>query len=277
MFSLLARMRHGLYYNTYLVSSYDKVDSASSLTEWLCLSHPHLLLYSQPHSCVALLSSSLIPDLLLQTQSFNPTLTPSLPPSFTHFFPPSLPHFTHFFLPSLTSSLPHSLPHSLTSSPSLPHSLTSSLPPSLPPSLPLSSLPPSSVPPSLPPSLFPPSLPLSSLPLPSLPPHGHQLPGCRGSGLMQAFTKHLVPRLGIQRESSDPHRLRVTLLSRSTKQRRLVNKDEVRCFWYKICLQALKCYLDISIYDCVCANVHLKDFLSSFSSAHVLCFSWSML
>ena len=235
MFSLLARMRHGLYYNTYLVSSYDKVDSASSLTEWLCLSHPHLILYSLPHSCVALLSSSLIPDLLPQTQSFNPTLTPSLPPSLPHSLTSSLPHS---LIHSLLLSLPPSLPHSLTSSPSLPHSLTSSLPHSLPPSLPPSSLPHSlTSSPSLPPSL----------PLPSLPPHGHQLPGCRGSGLMQAFTKHLVPRLGIQRESSDPHRLRVTLLSRSTKQRRLVNKDEVRCFWYKICLQALKCYLDILV------------------------------
>ena len=54
-----------------------------------------------------------------------------------------------------------------------------------------------------------------------------QVPGCRGSGLMQAFTKHLVPRLGIRQEASPPDRLRVTLLSRSSKQRRIVNENEV--------------------------------------------------
>ena len=45
---------------------------------------------------------------------------------------------------------------------------------------------------------------------------------------MQAFTKHLLPRLGIEREKSDPQRLRVTLLSRTTRQRRFVNEKEVR-------------------------------------------------
>lgn len=53
------------------------------------------------------------------------------------------------------------------------------------------------------------------------------LPDCHGSGLMQAFSKHLMTRLGIQQEPSEPDRVRVTLLSRSTKHRRIVNKDEV--------------------------------------------------
>lgn len=45
---------------------------------------------------------------------------------------------------------------------------------------------------------------------------------------MQAFTKHLLPRLGIRREESNPHQVQITLLSRSTKQRRIVNEEEVR-------------------------------------------------
>ena len=51
--------------------------------------------------------------------------------------------------------------------------------------------------------------------------------GCYGSGLMQAFSKHLLSRLGIYQEDSDPQRVRVTLLSRSTKHRRIVNEEEV--------------------------------------------------
>ena len=54
------------------------------------------------------------------------------------------------------------------------------------------------------------------------------VPDCRGSGLMQAFSKHLLARLGIRQEPSHPDVLRVTLLSRSTKHRRIVNEDEVR-------------------------------------------------
>ena len=54
------------------------------------------------------------------------------------------------------------------------------------------------------------------------------LPGCYGSGLMQAFSKHLLARLGIYQEDSDPQKVRVTLLSRSTRHRRIVNEEEVR-------------------------------------------------
>jgi len=58
------------------------------------------------------------------------------------------------------------------------------------------------------------------------------VPGCRGSALMQAFSKHLLTRLNINQEKSRPDTVRVTLLSRSTKHRRIVNEDEVRpnCF-----------------------------------------------
>ena len=52
-------------------------------------------------------------------------------------------------------------------------------------------------------------------------------PGCVNSGLMQAFSKHLLARLGIHQEPSDPERVRVTLLSRSTKHRRILNEDMV--------------------------------------------------
>lgn len=53
------------------------------------------------------------------------------------------------------------------------------------------------------------------------------VPGCHGSGLMQAFSKHLISRLGTKQLTSDPSRVRVTLLFRSTKHRRIVNQDEV--------------------------------------------------
>lgn len=45
---------------------------------------------------------------------------------------------------------------------------------------------------------------------------------------MQAFSKHLLARLGVRQEPSSPDLLRVTLLSRSTKHRRIVNEDQVR-------------------------------------------------
>ena len=45
---------------------------------------------------------------------------------------------------------------------------------------------------------------------------------------MQAFIKHLLPRLGVVEDPSPPDRVRVTLLSRSTKHRRIVNEEEVR-------------------------------------------------
>ena len=53
------------------------------------------------------------------------------------------------------------------------------------------------------------------------------LPGCHGSGLMQAFSKHVVSRLGVEQMKSEADRVRVTLLSRSTKHRRIVNENEV--------------------------------------------------
>jgi protein O-GlcNAc transferase len=53
-------------------------------------------------------------------------------------------------------------------------------------------------------------------------------PGCVGSGLMQAFSKHLLTRLDVHQEPSVPNRVRVTLLSRSTKHRRIINEEEVR-------------------------------------------------
>ena len=53
------------------------------------------------------------------------------------------------------------------------------------------------------------------------------LPGCRGSGLMQTFSKHLLSRLGIGQEPSVSDIVRITFLSRSTKHRRIVNEDQV--------------------------------------------------
>ncbi|KAL5484492.1 hypothetical protein EMCRGX_G021003 [Ephydatia muelleri] len=53
------------------------------------------------------------------------------------------------------------------------------------------------------------------------------VPGCSGSGLMQAFSKHTLQRLRVAQESSSSNVLRVTLLSRSTQHRRIVNEDQL--------------------------------------------------
>ncbi|XP_003390915.3 PREDICTED: EGF domain-specific O-linked N-acetylglucosamine transferase-like, partial [Amphimedon queenslandica] len=53
------------------------------------------------------------------------------------------------------------------------------------------------------------------------------VPGCYRSGLMQAFSKHLIKRLNITQEIPEESIVRVTLLSRTTKHRRIVNEDEL--------------------------------------------------
>lgn len=57
--------------------------------------------------------------------------------------------------------------------------------------------------------------------------NSYLLPECYGSGLMQAFSKHLLSRLSVEQQHSPPGKVRVTLLSRSTKHRRIVNQDEL--------------------------------------------------
>ncbi|EDO30804.1 predicted protein, partial [Nematostella vectensis] len=55
-------------------------------------------------------------------------------------------------------------------------------------------------------------------------------PGCSGSGLFKAFSNHLVKRLGIvqERNESDVDApVRVTLLSRGTKYRDILNENEL--------------------------------------------------
>lgn len=52
------------------------------------------------------------------------------------------------------------------------------------------------------------------------------VPGCSGSGLFRAFNRHVLHRLGVAAEPPDGD-IRVTLLSRKTKHRRIVNEQEL--------------------------------------------------
>nr|CDJ90564.1 Glycosyltransferase AER61 domain containing protein [Haemonchus contortus] len=51
---------------------------------------------------------------------------------------------------------------------------------------------------------------------------------CYGTGLMHAFAHHVLHRLGIQQKGPLLDKIRVTILSRSTKFRRILNLDEVK-------------------------------------------------
>ncbi|CAN8004720.1 unnamed protein product [Ixodes pacificus] len=51
------------------------------------------------------------------------------------------------------------------------------------------------------------------------------VPGCSGSGLFRAFNRHVLHRLGVAAKPPDGD-IRVTLLSRKTKHRRIVNEQE---------------------------------------------------
>ena len=57
--------------------------------------------------------------------------------------------------------------------------------------------------------------------------HFLQVDGCFGSGLFHAFSHHVLHRLGVVQEGPIKDQLRVTLLSRSTKFRRILNENEV--------------------------------------------------
>ncbi|PAV77468.1 hypothetical protein WR25_26337 [Diploscapter pachys] len=52
--------------------------------------------------------------------------------------------------------------------------------------------------------------------------------GCHGSGLMQAFTEHSLFRLGIKQDGPFvPEKIRITILSRSTRYRKILNLDQL--------------------------------------------------
>jgi protein O-GlcNAc transferase len=52
--------------------------------------------------------------------------------------------------------------------------------------------------------------------------------GCNGTGLFQAFSHHITHGLGVSQNGPlDSGRIRVTLLSRSTKYRRIMNENEL--------------------------------------------------
>lgn len=53
------------------------------------------------------------------------------------------------------------------------------------------------------------------------------IPGCYGSGLLRAFSQHVLHRLNITQIGPLESKVRVTLLSRSTKYRIILNQDEL--------------------------------------------------
>ncbi|XP_075738865.1 EGF domain-specific O-linked N-acetylglucosamine transferase isoform X7 [Rhipicephalus microplus] len=52
------------------------------------------------------------------------------------------------------------------------------------------------------------------------------VPGCRSSGLFKAFNRHVLHKLNVK-VLSPKHDVRVTLLSRTTRHRRILNEDEL--------------------------------------------------
>ncbi|KAK6058345.1 hypothetical protein COOONC_04087, partial [Cooperia oncophora] len=57
---------------------------------------------------------------------------------------------------------------------------------------------------------------------------GRRETGCHGTGLMHAFAHHILHRLRIEQEGPLLDNVRVTILSRGTKFRRILNLNEVR-------------------------------------------------
>lgn len=53
------------------------------------------------------------------------------------------------------------------------------------------------------------------------------VPSCVGSGLFKAFSEHLLHRLGIAQDKHNPEEFRITLLTRSTTYRKILNQDEL--------------------------------------------------
>lgn len=53
------------------------------------------------------------------------------------------------------------------------------------------------------------------------------VPGCTGSRLVRAFSQHVLHRLNVTQLGPLPEKIRVTLLSRSTKYRKILNENEL--------------------------------------------------
>lgn len=53
------------------------------------------------------------------------------------------------------------------------------------------------------------------------------VPSCVGSGLFKAFSEHMLHRLGVIQDNHREDEFRITLLDRSTKYRRILNRDEL--------------------------------------------------
>lgn len=54
-----------------------------------------------------------------------------------------------------------------------------------------------------------------------------QINGCERSGLFEAFSQHILHRLDIPLHAKSDQKIRITLLSRRTKFRQILNVDEL--------------------------------------------------
>lgn len=57
--------------------------------------------------------------------------------------------------------------------------------------------------------------------------HEFQIYGCENSGLFKAFGDHVLHRLRIPLHERKNQRIRITLLSRDTQYRKILNEDEL--------------------------------------------------
>lgn len=78
------------------------------------------------------------------------------------------------------------------------------------------------------------------------------VPGCVGSSMVRAFSQHVLHRLNVIQEGPLPEKVRITLLSRSTQYRKILNVDEL--------VSALKTIPEF--------DVRLIDFDARFISFH---------
>ncbi|RUS70729.1 hypothetical protein EGW08_021507 [Elysia chlorotica] len=53
------------------------------------------------------------------------------------------------------------------------------------------------------------------------------MPGCFGSGLVKAFSEHILHRLNVRQTGPSKEKIRVTLLSRNTQYRNILNQEEL--------------------------------------------------
>uniref|UniRef100_A0A915J8J1 EGF domain-specific O-linked N-acetylglucosamine transferase n=1 Tax=Romanomermis culicivorax TaxID=13658 RepID=A0A915J8J1_ROMCU len=70
------------------------------------------------------------------------------------------------------------------------------------------------------------------------------VPNCHGSGLFHAFSSYILEKLNISQNGPLRKKIRITLLTRSTKHRRILNENEVNIFIFIVVLFRLMKFSD---------------------------------